>query len=281
MAVTIDVTSPQDSEAVSQGASRIRELKTQLLSLIGQIFKNDGTTGFLSKWITQAMIGDTVVGTGQVVDKAITAAKMGSASIANQYPRGAADGSVSWISEPAILKNAPVPDAGGANDGQSVAVNSGAAGTFKFVLTGKLLTVANYVSTTTENQNSTTMASDAKGSLTTSQKLSAIGDMSITLKAATSSVRIFGTVPVDVSSTSCWVGLFDVTANAFVAFANMKTYGNHIQGQLALRYQSGAIGATGARIYRLYFGSTSSNTSLVTVNNAQEGMTFSLEEIAA
>jgi hypothetical protein len=72
-------TIPADTEAVKQGANRIRELKTQLNALISQIFNDAGE--FLTKWITQAMLGDKIVGTGQIADGAIGATQIADGSI--------------------------------------------------------------------------------------------------------------------------------------------------------------------------------------------------------
>lgn len=70
----LDATIPTDNEAVKIGASRIRSLKQQLNSVLGQIFTDAGA--FLSKWVQQSHLADAAVGETQVADSAITTAKL-------------------------------------------------------------------------------------------------------------------------------------------------------------------------------------------------------------
>ena len=75
----LDETVPAETDAVKRGASRIRDLKIALNTLIAKIFADTGE--FLSKWITTAQIADKAVGTGQLADTAVTAAKIASNAV--------------------------------------------------------------------------------------------------------------------------------------------------------------------------------------------------------
>lgn len=92
----LDETVPADSEAVTLGASRIRELKVNLDALIEQIFEDAGTflpgwimaTGaaggtsmFAAKAIQTADINDGAIGTAQLGALQVTLAKLAAQSV--------------------------------------------------------------------------------------------------------------------------------------------------------------------------------------------------------
>ena len=70
----LDNTAPPDTEAVANGAQRIRELKGLLNTLISQIFSDAGA--FLSGWITQAMVATGAIGNAQLAANAVGASNI-------------------------------------------------------------------------------------------------------------------------------------------------------------------------------------------------------------
>jgi len=67
------------------------------------------------------------------------------AGLAGTVLKNSTDNTPTWVTQNQITTGLANPDAGGANDGQVIAVNSGAAGTFKYLTSAQLTAIANTV----------------------------------------------------------------------------------------------------------------------------------------
>jgi hypothetical protein len=72
-------TVPADNEAVKRGATRLRELKTALNTVIGKVFSDSGN--FLTKWVLTSMLADGAVTADQVANASITGAKLATGAL--------------------------------------------------------------------------------------------------------------------------------------------------------------------------------------------------------
>ena len=124
------------------------------------------------------------------------------------------------------------------------------------------------------------MAGDTAAQLTTSQQKCSIGDMAITVGAVAAYIQVSVNIPVYSASQSAWVGLYDNTAAAFVAWGNLD-FPNNSTGYISLKYKSGSIAATTVKTYSVYFGSTNATAGNVTICKKNVGMSVLLEEITA
>jgi len=74
-----DDTLPPNTEAATRGASRIRDLKTELNALVNATFSKAGT--FLSKWISAGELADDAVEEDAIAAGAVTTAKLALAAV--------------------------------------------------------------------------------------------------------------------------------------------------------------------------------------------------------
>ncbi len=149
---------------------------------------------------------------------------------------------------------------------------------------GRLVQAVGFSDSTSQNQNTTIMAADTKASLTIAgqtlyNSIGAAGSMVTPSMTLNNYVRVNVNLSTYVNATSAWFGLYDSTAGAFLAYGHFSLSGTQTNN-LTFQYY-GLIPATGARTYKIYFGSRSATAADVTLNKLTEGCSVIVEEIAA
>ena len=146
----------------------------------------------------------------------------------------------------------------------------------------KVVQVKNTLYSTQEGTNATPMGADAKGSLTTAQTKSGMGNVSIIPVFATSILELNVSVPMGGNgfAGSGWVGIYDETNAVFLAWTRMSTNVSNVYSvTIPIRYFSGVVGSVATRTFSIYFGCTAAGANAIYLNKYSEGMNFTITEI--
>jgi len=271
----------QDVKIVSLDYSKITGAPTGLPpsgTASGDLTGTYPSPSIVAGAVTAAKLATDSVIAAKIADGAVTISKLLSDSVADDMMRANADGTMEFFVPNDLVKatTSEVVITGKANKVPRVSAD----GTV-FTMSGSaVIQSLVYTYSTAENQNTTAMAGDTAANLTTSQKKSSIGDMAITPTDALNKIRITVHTAMRNNASSAWVGIYDNTAAAFVAWINYQPDGD-VRIPLSMRYQSGAIGSVAARNYSLYFGSGSATAANVSLCPKNVVMSVTIEEIAA
>ena len=160
------------SNIVSVTQAQVQGLTTALTNFVSlttaplvttQIYGNFTSGLFLTNGsVTYAAFAAGAVNTAALAAGAVTLAKLDTTGTQYQVLSNPTAGNPAWTTPPQIYTGLANPNAGGSDDGKVVAVNSGAAGTFKYVAAAVTPIVkAAYYTTTTQQLQSGSYSNDS------------------------------------------------------------------------------------------------------------------------
>ena len=128
------------TSALASGSTFLTTASTPTVTDIAGSFSGGFTIQALA--ITTGKIAIGGVTTNNIAAGAVTLAKFDTTGGIYQLLYNSANNTPAWQTPPQIYTGLANPNSGGSNDGQLVAVNSGAAGTFKYVAANSMYTKA-------------------------------------------------------------------------------------------------------------------------------------------
>jgi hypothetical protein len=136
-------------------------------SFAGGFFLNNASVG-------AGVLAANSVATTNLQNNSVTVGKFDNTGLATQLLGNTALNTPGWVTPPQIYTGLANPNAGGSDDGKVVAVNSGAAGTFKYVAaTTNAIVKAAFASTTTA-YNVSSAGADSASSPTNAVTMTAL-----------------------------------------------------------------------------------------------------------
>ena len=237
--------------------------------------------------ITDALV--QTADAGATSTTGITVSKLRANANAGDMIKSNGDCTFSLYTPNSIVTGLANANVDGTDNGKILAVDSGAAKSYKylFVGAGRVIQSALYTNAVAQNQNTTVMSGDTAAQLTTNQQVMNINggnsSVSITPLVATSKIRVRFSACVNTVGNQAWIGLYD--GSAFVALARVGgsngTYTITTDTGVHLEYQSAAVGDLTPRVYSIHMGSTDATAAHATMNLLATTSSIVLEEIAA
>jgi len=217
--------------------------------------------------ITTAMIVAANITTALLADKNVTVGKLlGNGVAANMLRANAGDPTVvEWFTPPQIFTGLANPNAGGTDDGKAVAVNSGSAGTFKYLTISYPVLQVKFASSTTSTSSSGNITDNAVHAQGDTGMTAATG-LSVAITPTSNSNYLIAEAVVSVqtpgNNNPAWFYLFNGTTLIAAVCVFGNTSSTQLEAQVTLRAKVTTPG-TSALTFSVYFGQATAGTAKV------------------